>query len=372
MKNIVLAGAGYVNLEILKSLQSRDLAQNRYTLISPDTIEWYSGLIPSFLRGDSLATQLQLPVADFARAKGAIFLPLRIQSINGNSKSLQLSDGTALPYDLLFLNIGGSSTEIPSEFPEKTVYLKPLSRFFRHWAEIEQFCARTNRPPAFALIGGGAASIEIAAALKIKLARQDWPQATVQIFTEGDRLTPRLPLLASAVLHRELQKLGVQVHFGRKIDKIDKQFLTPNSGARAIFDYVLVSTPVTPSALHLPFVNNSSDTPEVDDFLELAPSVFAAGDFASLKSEPQLPKSGAIAVHQGRYLAKALKCRLANKPVKKFSPPTHQLNILSLNSSLAMAAWGQFFWTSVLSQRWKDFIDEDFVKSFKGSAQAEN
>lgn len=365
MKTVVLLGAGHAHLEILKDLASAETSQNRYVLISPHETTAYSGLLPRTISGDIRPDQIMIPAARYARNKGVHFIQAQATQIDLQGHLVIMKNQPPVHFHILSINIGGEPMPIETDCPARTVYLKPMPNFLEKWREILQ-TLDTKRSLTLAVIGGGAAAIEIASALQTRVSRNPGAQAKIHLITQGNRLGEQYTPPISQALEKSLRQRGIEIHLRQTIHRIGDRHLALDEATTLDFDYVFVATPTVPARLSFSQGGVVTDIqqPEVSDRLELAPDIFAAGDFTRVKGFPALTKSGVIAVHQGRHLAQAIRRRLQGQDHRPFAPPKNQLNILTTSDHSAVAIWSRFHWSGSVSWYLKKWIDDRYMKSF--------
>ena len=105
----------------------------------------------------------------------------------------------------------------------------------------------------------------------------------------------------------------------------------------------------------------------VDDHLRSisAAHVFAAGDCATLDSAPRTAKAGVYAVRMGPLLARALAAAVQGAPPpERFEPQARWLALVNTGDGRAIASYGPFAVEGAWAMRWKDRIDEAFIRRF--------
>lgn len=366
MKKIVLLGAGHANLEVLKALTPTDTLENNYLLISPFQSGQYSGMIPRLIMNEIQPGDLTIEHKAFAKKRNVRFIEGKADQVDLEKKELILSNGQKESFDILSINIGGSPKKIETQCPHNTVYLKPFSEFFEKWHYIQGLCSAC-RNLNFVVVGGGAAAVETAVALKVRLKRNKAKSSEVHLVTRGSQLGHSYDKSISAALLKSVQDIGIKVHFDENVNTIPDKFLILKNGEKIQFDYIFVSTPIIPSKLdvHPPPNLDSSGFFLANKKLELAPSVFITGDCANIMGISNLPKSGVIAVHEGRLLEKNIRLALTGGDLLDFTLAPKTLNIVVDGDNSARFIWGNISFTGKITMRLKNWIDERYMKKFR-------
>jgi len=195
--------------------------------------------------------------------------------------------------------------------------------------------AERARQMTFVLVGAGPSGVELAASLaqmvKVTLRgnfrRIDPAQANIILLDAGKRVLPTFAESLSRRATRRLEKLGVKVMTGVKVETVDAQGVVAG-GNRIPSATVLWTAGVAASPIPkmLGTKTDRAGRALVDPFLKVmdAPRVFVVGDAASVmqKNEHPVPGVAQAAIQEGHYvgrlIAKELKGRKVKRPFRYF------------------------------------------------------
>jgi len=151
-------------------------------------------------------------------------------------------------------------------------------------------------------------------------------KASIILLDAGKRVLPTFAESLSRKVARRLEKLGVKVLTGVKVETVDEQGVVAG-GTRIPSATVLWTAGVAASPLPkvLGGKTDRAGRALVDSFLNIvdAPGVFVAGDAASvMQNEHPVPGVAQAAIQEGRYvgrlIARELKGRKAKRPFRYF------------------------------------------------------
>jgi NADH:ubiquinone reductase (H+-translocating) len=214
----------------------------------------------------------------------------------------------------------------------ETIRTKILSAF--ELAATTEDERERARQMTFALVGAGPSGVELAASLaqlvKITLRGNfrhiDPAKSTIILLDAGKRVLPTFAESISRKVTRHLEKLGVQVQTGVKVETVDEQGVVAG-GKRIPSATVLWTAGVAASPIPkmLGTKTDRAGRALVDPFLKVvdAPGVFVVGDAASIvQNGHPVPGVAQAAIQQGRYvgrlIAKELKGRQVKRPFRYF------------------------------------------------------
>ena len=370
---LVLAGGGHAHLFVLEGLARGGFpAGSAVTLIAPDHRHAYSGMVPGLVGGRYRPEDLLIDLATLARAAGAAFVEGSIESLDPGERAVTLADGRRLSYDLLSLAIGSGNagTGLPG-VAEHAVPVKPIDRTLGLVPAMERAVARAGAPgPAVAVVGGGAAGVELALNLRTRLATLGRPGAPVRVVDGHDRVLRDRSAACRRAAERALAARRIELVLGSEVARVAEDRIDLENGRT--LDAGLVVWATGPSAPRL-FAGTGLATDaegylRVDERLRSVshPEVFAAGDAASLEGHPGLAKAGVYAVREGPVLRDNLAAAMAGRPpARRFRPQRRFLALLNTGDGRAILSWGALAATGGWAMALKDRIDRRFMHRFR-------
>ena len=185
------------------------------------------------------------------------------------------------------------------------------------------------RQMTFVLVGGGATGVELAGSmahmitvtLRKNFRHIDPAKSKIVLIEGGDRILPTFAETLSKKAAKRLQKLGVSVRTGVKVEKVDGDGVIA-SGQRIATATVLWTAGVAASPITktLGAKTDRAGRVLVDPYLNIPdiPDVFVVGDAASItqKGRP-VPGVAQAAIQQGRYVGRLIAQRLKGRQPKR-------------------------------------------------------
>lgn len=346
MKRILLVGAGHAHLAVLRSLAKAPLPGARIGLVSPFARQVYSGMLPGVIAGHYRRQEAEIDLARLAAAAQAEFVEGEVVGLDVQRRGATLKDGSELAFDSVSLNAGSLvDTSVPGSI-EHALPVKPFERFLE----------RLEPSPGahIAVIGGGAAGVELAMAMRHS-------GAHVSVYSERSPFPAALAARVAAALR------GQSVNFlALAATRLEPGPSIIAGPTEARYDQVVLASGAVP----LPWLARSGLATDergfvlVDETLRSVshPDVFAVGDCATLRSAP-VPKSGVYALRQGEALVRSFRQLAQGQAPAAYRPQPRALLLLSCGRRYAIAqrggwsAEGRWVWW------WKDFIDRRWVRS---------
>ena len=388
-KRLVLAGGGHAHLFTLSRLGAFLGAGIDVVCVAPSPFLSYSGMGPGMLSGRYAPQELRFDVESMVknasggregrgpsrtsreggRERGqAAFVSGSVARIDGEAKTLVLSDGREIGYDAASFGVGSvAAPPFPVEAaPGAGVYpVKPIENLLAARRDIESR-AEAGEPVQVLVIGGGASAFEVAGNALGLLAGLGVKTPLVTVAT-GRGLLCGWPARARRLAIASLTRRGARLVSGR-VARIAGGRAELAGGGGARFDVCFLATGTQPPPLFAQsgLALDAGGGLTVNAFLQspLYPDLFGGGDCIHFAPRP-LPRAGVYAVRQGPQLCANLLAYLTGRELTPFRKTgTRYLALLNCGDGRAILRKGPL----VLSGRWcmalKDVIDRRFMRSF--------
>ena len=368
-QTLVLVGAGHANIALIRRFIKDPLPDVRLVVINPESTTPYSGMLPGFLSHHYTEEELFIDVAALCSQAGARFIRASLCAVDSIKQTLTVhhqavsSTPLTLKFDNCVLNTGASPADsFPSRHPH-CYYVKPIRDLLRVLPFLDQAIKVPN--PSLAIVGGGAAGIELAFSFRERYGRDCEITVISKYRFEDD---PSLKAGADQI-RRSLAQRDINLIDERSVVEVSKTGVLLDSGQTIPANAICVATPVSP-----PSWIAQSSLPTNDGFLQVdqmlrvqgSHHLYAAGDIVSL--ETPRGRSGVMAVRAGEYLADTIWAKLRGLTQRAFSPQKHWLTLLNLGDGKAIGIRGPFVAEGRLMFRVKDVIDRRFMRRFSPQA----
>ncbi len=370
MTKLVLLGGGHAQLSVLASLVERPMTGCDVCLVTPYRRQIYSGMLPGWVAGHYPIDACAIALDALAARAGIAFHEAAAIGLDPSDQSLRCDDGAKLPFDLLSIDTGpiAAIDDLPGS-TENALPIRPIEGFVAAWPKLVDHMLGACRRFDLAILGAGAAGLELAFAIQHRATTQGWSHVRVTLVGSDT-----LPLEgAPAKLRRRAAALlahrGIIWSGGRKAERIDPNRICLQNGAALDFDRCLIVTgaaaPAWPRAGGLATDDRGfvSVGPTLQSLSH--PQIFAAGDVAAYSQAR--PKSGVFAVRAGPTLAHNLRALCEGRALQAWSPQQRALCLISTGERHAFASWGRWAWQGNWVWNWKDRIDRQFVQRFSAT-----
>ena len=378
-RDLVLVGGGHSHAVVLMRFAMQPEPGLRLTLICTDTDTPYSGMLPGYVAGHYGYDDVHIDLRRLAGLAGARYYLAEVTGVDRAAQTVLCRGRPPVPYDLLSINVG--STPQLAGVPGAEAYsvpVKPIRRFNQRWldllARVRQGLGRALR---LAVVGAGAAGVEMALTLQYRLRREmqalgrDPDMLQMHLLSAEAQILPTHNGWVQRKFMRVLAERGVQLHLNAEVQRVEADRLLCANGLELAVDETLWVTQAG-GAAWLKTTGLALDEQgfvQVLDTLQSTsdPLVYAAGDCAAVLNHPR-EKAGVFAVRQGRPLADNLRRAARGEPPQPFTPQARWLALISTGDRYAVASRGWLGFAGHWVWRWKDHIDRRFMRMYAGFA----
>jgi selenide,water dikinase len=360
--DLVLLGGGHAHALVLRMWAMDPLPGVRLTLVSPDPVAPYTGMLPGLAAGRYRRDEVMVDLVRLCAFAGARLILARATEIDTAGRTVRTDTAGPLAYDLLSVDVGGEAALPP--VPGLAVHAlaaRPLAAFAARW---QAFVDTAAAEPAVAVIGAGAGGAELALAARHRLRAAGRTPRVALI----DRSPATLPGLSPAARKRMLAELaaaGIDLHTGTGVAEVAADRLHLAGGRSLPADLTIVA-----AGVRAPDWFVGTGLALQDGWLRVGPTlqtsdpaVFAAGDCAHLAHAPR-PKAGVYAVRAAPVLHHNLRAAAAGAPLRRFRPQRDFLRLMALGDGRALADWRGLSASGPQVWQWKDRIDRAFMARF--------
>ncbi|MDX1966604.1 MAG: FAD-dependent oxidoreductase [Planctomycetaceae bacterium] len=374
---VVLIGAGHAHLQVVEWWRRRSLPGVELILLSAFDRAAYSGMLPGCLAGMLSPREFMIDLPALTARCGVKLIVDRAVALDPGARVIACAHHPSVSYDIASINIGSvPQAESLCQTHRSLISVKPLLTFvdrldkrIADWQSQQQGSGATA-PLRLAVVGAGAAGIELALCLSTKLRKQDI-DAEVFLIDAGRELWRGASRGAQRYARRALERSRTAVWLGKRVMACDEDGPTElvlEDGVRRQCDLAVWATGAAPHAVAARFGLPTTDS----GFLAVRPTmqstgvddVFVVGDAAEM-SGVHIPKAGVYAVRQGAVLFENIRRLIAGKPLTTYRPQAQFLSLLACGDGTAIVDYRGWACRSRSAWRLKLWIDRSFVKRFQ-------
>ena len=272
-----------------------------------------------------------------------------VTAMDAEAQTLRLADGASVAYDTLIVATGSTHHYFGhGEWETAAPGLKTVEDATEIRRRVLTAFEAAERDPdraledgwlTFVIVGGGPTGVELAGAiaelanytLRADFRSIDPRWATVLLVEGTDRVLPPYPPPLSQAARRSLERLGVEVRTGTMVSDVASGGVTlqGNGTTETIAARTVLWAAGVTAAAFGDAVADATDAPRdrvgriiVNPDLTVPdhPSIYVIGDLAHCAHQTgkALPGVAPVAIQQGRYVADAIRRRLAGDAVRPF------------------------------------------------------
>jgi len=367
-RRILLIGGGHSHLEVLRRFAQKPDPGIELTLVSPNALTPYSGMLPGLIAGHYTVADSHIDLPALSRWAQARFVCDRVVELDLYTRIARLAEGGIEPFDLTSIDIGSAPDASVPGAREHAIGVKPVDRFTAAWAAL-QADAAAGRVRTIVVVGAGAGGVEALFAMQFRLTQTMAGEAPrFALVTDQPHVLPEHATSVRKRLGKLLVARDVVLHTGSAAVAVEAGAVVTANGRHIAADRIIWAT----SASAAPWLAASSLDCDPRGFLRVNrhlqsvsdPFVFAAGDCATQDGEPR-PKSGVFAVREGPPLAANLRHAARHEPLVAFTPQRRTLALITTGARHAVASWGPAAVDGEWVWRWKDRIDRRFCARYR-------
>ncbi len=375
IRDLVLLGGGHTHVLLIKALAMKAIAGVRVTLVSEKLLTPYSGMLPGFVAGHYSLAETNIDLNQLCRRAGVRWIQARCNGVDPDLKCVYLEGQADIEFDVLSIDIGSTPDQRISGASEFAVGVKPIAGFQRRWGSLLQSLGseQINQPLGqqavekinWGVIGAGAGGVELVLAMAHRLRGHQHLQ--FHLIYRGEHVLPGYPDRVVRQVEQSLRDYNVTTHAGFSVAEVTSAGVINDAGENLSLDERIWCT----GAVGAPWLNAGSLAHTEKNFIQVSrtlqstshESVFAVGDIAEMVDDPR-PKAGVFAVRQAPYLEQNLRRLFSGQALQEIKLQKNFLSLLALGGQVAVASRnglavkGRWVW------RWKDSIDQTFMRQF--------
>jgi selenide, water dikinase len=364
-RDLVLVGGGHAHALMLRAWAMAPLAGVRLTVINPEPVAPYTGMLPGLIAGHYQREDLMIDLVALARFAGARVILGRATGIDRAARLIEVPGRPPVAYDLASIDIGIGSQVPGLEGAAHAVAAKPLGPYAAQWSDYLARVRAGSAPPDVVVIGAGIGGVELALAMCHRLEAEGSADARLTLLEQSAAALPHIGAGARAGLLAALRAARVDVLTGVTLSRITPDAVHLADGRVLPSGFSLMVAGAQPQGwLAATGLDLQDGFIRVGPTLQTSdPAIFAVGDCAHMSHAPR-PKAGVFAVRQAPVLLHNLQAALSGGDLHAYQPQRDYLKLVSLGGKRALAdKWGQRIEGAAL-WRWKDWIDRRFMAMF--------
>src|SRR5215813_11133617 len=340
-KRVVIIGAGFAGIAAARALRHADVD---VVLVDRRNHHIFQPLLYQVATAILSPAEIAAPIRQLeAKQRNLSVLLAEVTGIDVAARTIEAASpglgGRTLAYDYLVVATGMRPSYFGhDEFAQHAPGLKNLSdaEMIRakilgafELAAITEHEDERARQMTFVLVGAGPTGVELAGSLadlvKVTLRgnfrRIDPSKSAIILLDASKRVLPTFAESVSRKVARRLEKLGVKVVTGVKVETVDEQGVVAG-GNRIASATVLWTAGVAASPVPkmLGTKTDRAGRALVDPFLKVVdmPGVFVVGDAASImQNEHPVPGVAQAAIQEGRYVGRLIASELKGQELKR-------------------------------------------------------
>jgi NADH:ubiquinone reductase (H+-translocating) len=362
LHHVVVVGAGFGGLQAVHDLAG---APVRITVVDRRNHHLFQPLLYQVATASLATSEIAWPIRHLLRRRREVTTLLgAVAAVDKDARCVLLEDGARIGYDTLVIATGARHAYFGHDewepvapglktLEDATTIRRRILRSFEK-AEREADDERRRALLTFVVIGAGPTGVELAGTIA-ELARltlaEDFrnfdARATRVILVEaGPRVLPAFTKAHSDYARQALERLGVEVLLGEPVTDCSRAGVMRGGEAIAAATVVWAAgVQASPAAQWLGIAADRAGRALVEPDLTAPgdPDIFVIGDTAAVSAPDGGPVPGVApaAKQQGRYVARAIRARLAGRPAPAPFRYRHAGSLATIGKRKAVADFGR-------------------------------
>ncbi len=331
------------------------------TLVSDHPYLYYSGMVPEYLGGVYREEEVRLDLISLCDRYGIDWVHGRAGGLDVKRNEVTLSDGRVVSGDVIAFDVGSMTPGTSDE----AIVAKPLHRITQFANQVESML-ESEKPHSVAIVGGGAAGVEVALNLAQRIRKLDAEQRIrLHLYEANERVLHMFPTSLSKDALRLLVDAGVRVELGSRPAYKGHNRLTSAIGELE-HDTILWATGTKGPDFfkEAGLLTDQRGFVHTDKQLRVIgrSNIFASGDSALVKGYEGLARIGVHAVKQGPVLLENIAASVNGKgSLKSFAPYPVSPIIISTGGRSAWWLAGSFWFRNRIALGLKHHIDRKWI-----------
>ncbi|MGQ7843420.1 selenide, water dikinase SelD [Granulosicoccus sp. 3-233] len=365
VQDVCLLGGGHSHVLLIRRWAMQALPGVRLTLVSSSSMTPYSGMLPGLIAGHYSVDDIHVDLRRLCAWAGIRFIEETAISLDPERRQIGFASRPALEFDVLSLDTGSTPDLSVPGAREHVTPVKPVHSFHARWQQIrERLESSEEERVSIGVVGSGAGGFELVTAMRHVLASE---RAQLFWFLRHDMPLSGRPARVGELALAAARRAGIAVITQFDVIRVESDRLVAADSREVTLDEVLWCTgavaPDWPSAAGLAvdsrgFVSTNACLQSVShDF------IFASGDIGTQRATPSA-KAGVFAVRQAPILFENIQHYLLGRKLKPYRPQKDFLSLMATGEKRAIANRGPLTVEADWVWRWKDHIDQTFMRKF--------
>lgn len=358
---VVIVGGGFAGLQLAKDLQGPDIS---ITIIDRRNHHLFQPLLYQVATTVLATSEIAWPIRSVFRNREEVSTLLaEVTGVDTEARKVHLRDGPSIDYDTLVLATGARHAYFGHDewepyapglktLEDATTIRRRLLLAFEQ-AELETDPEIRKALLTFSIIGAGPTGVELAGIIA-ELAHRtlvkefrtiDTSTARIILIEAGPRILPVFPPSLSDYAEKSLTKMGVEVRTGTPVTACDAKGIS--IGDEQVASRTVIWAAGVQASKAAEWVGAGQDRAgralvEPDLTVKGHPEIFIVGDTALVKTAEGKPVPGIApaAKQQGKYVAKVINARFANRATPGPFRYKHLGNLATIGPSAAVIDFG--------------------------------